>query len=208
MRSAVFWGSVDVVSYLLNKHTYPLNTEYSLRYEESNKITPEIVKLLLDHGADPATRMCSATSANAIMAPIHYRHLEVVAQYIRRGVDIDLRSWAYQYGHATPFEASVLHGYYYISVMLLKLGCSRGIFINLRLEAKPELVKLMKAWDVHDKNMPALQIQCRNMIVNHLSPRADLKINQLRRPPRTVKFLTIPELDGMIKEHHESIIKD
>ena len=118
LRCAVFWGSEEVVSYLLNKHTYPLNTEYSLRYEESNKITPEIVKLLLDHGADPATRMCSATSANAIMAAIPYRHLEVVARYLRRGVDIDLRSWAYQCGHVTPFEASVLHGHYYISVML------------------------------------------------------------------------------------------
>ena len=125
-----------MVSYLLNKHTYPLNTEYSLRCEdkdiftlltESKSITPQIVKLLLDHWADPAIPMCSATNANAIMAAIHYRHLEVVAQYIRRGVDIDLRSWAYQYGHATPFEASVLHGYYYISVMLLKLGGSRGI---------------------------------------------------------------------------------
>ena len=106
LRHAVIWGSVDVVSYLLNKYTYDLNIEYILkdsfdqsRYpytlltEHRPVFTAEITKLLLDHGADPAKPMCAATSVNAIMTVICYGNLEAIAQYIRSGVDINLRSY-------------------------------------------------------------------------------------------------------------------
>ena len=78
LRCAVLYNRVDIVSYLLNKYTYHLNTEYMVKnpgisftlltepLSECNAIT----KLLLDHGADPAKQMCAATSINAIMTAI------------------------------------------------------------------------------------------------------------------------------------------
>ena len=105
LRRAVKKGSVDVVSYLLNTYTYPLNIEYIIKYSRSSsrtltlltepifKIWAQITKLLLDHGADPAKQMCATRSVNAIMTAIYYTNLDVLAQYIRCGIDINLKSW-------------------------------------------------------------------------------------------------------------------
>ena len=58
---------------------------------------------MLVHGADPAKQMCGATSVNAIMKAIGYGNLEVIAQYIRSGVDINLKSWDSRYGMVSLF---------------------------------------------------------------------------------------------------------
>ena len=209
LRSAVYWCRVDVISYLLNKHTYPLNIEYIIRYDdktiytlltESERITAQIAKILLDHGVDPGKLMCSETSANAIMAAIHYGRLEVIAQYLRSGVDINLISWAYTYGNVSPFEASVLHDRHCISVMLLNLGCSRGRIGTRKFKAKIELEKLMKQWNVYENNVTSLEQRCRSVILYYLSPRADMKIKKLPLPQCLIKFLSIPELDNIIYE--------
>ena len=170
LRCAVMFHSVDVVSYLLNTYTYPLNTEYIIKDYRGNIFTlftepfpwyvAQITTLLLDHGADPAKPMCAATRTNAIMTAIYYATLEVIVQYIRSGVDINFRSWDIIYGIVSPFEASVLHGFHYISVMLLISGCSRGVFSTQYLKAnpKPELEKLMKEWSVYDNNVTPLKL--------------------------------------------------
>ena len=207
LRSAVQLGSVDVASYLLNTYSYPLNMEYNFKNSCKSIHTlltepvfgfwAQITKLLLDHGADPAKQMCAATSSNAIMTAIKYDNLEVIAQYIRSGVDINLKSWDSEYGRVlSPFEASLLHDSHYVAEMLLISGCSGGVFSNLTLRAKPELQKLMKEWKVFDNNVIPLKQRCRCVILNHLSPRADLKIKKLPLPGCLIKFLGIPELDG------------
>ena len=213
LRCALSRGCRDVtlVSYLLNKYTYPLNIEYitegstehtsTLLTEYVTSFTPEIIKLLLDHGADPARPICSATGVNAIMAATyHNTPLEVIARYIRSGVSINFRSWAYKYKNVSPFELSVLKRRYYVSTMLLISGCSRGAFSNLKLKNKPKLVKLMKEWNVYDNNVIPLQQRCRCVILNHLSPRADLKIKKLPLPPCVIQFLSIPQLDNIVKK--------
>ena len=207
LRRAVQSGSVDIVSYLLNKYSYPLNIEYitkdsyddifTLLTEPVYKSSAQITKILLDHGADPAKQMCGATSVNAIMAAIYDEHLEAIAQYIRSGIDINLKSWDFQYGRVSPFYASVLHDHHYVAEMLLISGCSGGVFNNLTLKAKPKLEKLMKEWNVYDNNVIPLKLRCRCVILNHLSPRADLKIEKLPLPSCLIKFLSIPELDGI-----------
>ena len=69
LRRAVKDSSEGLVSYLLNKYTYPLNTEYSTKDSTKRKRTNKLIftllaepfsistafitKLLLDHGADP-----------------------------------------------------------------------------------------------------------------------------------------------------------
>ena len=216
LRCAVIRNRVDVVSYLLNKYTYSLNMEYIIKDSGENIVTlltapssccnAQITKLLLDHGADPAKPMCSETSANATMTAINYGSLDAISQYIRSGVNVNFRSWDPTYGKLSPLESSVLHDRHYISVMLLISGCSRGRFSTQKFKAepKPELEKLMKEWNVYNNNVIPLGHRCRSVILNHLSPRADLKIGKLPLPPCVIKFLNIPELDTILYEYNEA----
>ena len=211
LRHSVRSGSVDVASYLLNKYTHPLNIEFIIKNyfncicflltepSYTGNIQAQITKLLLDHGADPAKQMCAATSSNAIMTAIYYTNLEVIAQYIRSGIDINLKSWDSTYGKVlSPFEASLLHDSHYVAEMLLVSGCFGGVFSNLTLQDKPKLKKLMKQWNVFDNKVRPLKQRCRCVILNHLSPRADLKIQQLPVPRVLIKFLSITELDSIV----------
>ena len=202
--------------FLLSKYTYKLNIEYIIKYsgesictlltESPSTLTARIAKILLDHGADPAKQICAAKSTNAIMTAIEFGYLEIIAQYIRCGVNINFRSWDSTFERVSPFEASVLRDRHYVSVMLLISGCSRGMFSIPKLEdnPKPELEKLMKEWNVYDNNVTPLKQRCRNVILNHLSPRADLKIEKLPLPPCLIKFLSISELDNIICEYNKS----
>ena len=214
LRRAVISGSVDVVSYLLNKYTYELNIEYVYNYDESRGpytllteyrqvFTAEITMLLLDHGADPAKPMVEATSHNAIMTAICYRQLKAIAQYIRSGVDINFKSYDGTNIKALPFETSVRCGYKSIAKMLLVSGCLCGVFClrnnhNSQFILEPELEKLMKEWKVQENNVTPLHQRCRCVILNHLSPRADMKIGKLPLPGVIIKFLGIPELDAIL----------
>ena len=213
LRCAVICSSVEVVSYLLNKYTYPLNMEYNVKYFGESIFTlltepylpqypAQITKLLLDHGADPANQMCAATGVTALMAAIYYGHLELIAQYIRGGVDINVRSWDSRYGMLSPFEASVLWHHPYVSVMLLISGC----FHKFKVNPNFKLEKLMKDWNVYDKKKKAisLRLRCRSVILNHLSPRADKKIENLPLPGCLIKFLSIPELDNIVYEYNKA----
>ena len=217
LRCAVTLGSVDVISFLLSKYMYPLNIEYiiikdssesifTLLSEPSSMRTAQITKLLLDHGADPDKPMCASTSANAMMTAIQCGHLEVIAQYMRFGVNINFRSWTCTYGRVLPFEASVLHDRHYVSVMFLISGCSRGMFSIRKLKAnpKPKLEKLMKEWHVYDNDVTPLKLRCRSVILNELSPRADMKVKKLPLPPCLLKFLGIPELHKIVYEYSKA----
>ena len=209
LRCAVTNGSVDVVSYLLNTYSYDMNIEYTITDFGKNiftllteptfhRSTAQITKLLLDHGADPAKQMCAATSSNAIMKAIYYESSKAMPQYIRSGVDINLKSWDSRYGRVSPFRASVLRNCHDIAEMLLISGCSCRVFTKLTLNAKPKLKKLMKEWNVYDNIVIPLKQRCRCVILNHLSPRADLKIQDLPLPRLLIKFLSIPELNSIV----------
>ena len=207
LRRAVRSGSVDMVSYLLNKYSYPLNIEYIFKNSCTGTIYTlltepiykvQITKLLLDHGADPAKQMCGATSSNAIMTAIYYENSEAIAQYIRSGVDINLKSWDSIYGRLfSPFETSLLHDRHYVAKIFYISGCSSGRVNTYDFKANfhPRLEKLMKEWNMFDNNVIPLKLRCRCVILNHLSARADLKIQELPLPRLLIKFLSIPELD-------------
>ena len=220
LRCAVIWGSVDVASYLLNNYMHPLNIEYSIQdadesissytllTEPKRVFTGQITKLLLDHGADPAKQMCAATSRSAIMAAICYGNEETIAQYIRSGVDINCRSYHSSDFKILPFENSVLHGRQSIVKMLLVSGCSCGLFSlrnnhKFKDDIEPEVEKLMKEWKVQENNVIPLKQRCRCVILNHLSPRADMKIGKLPLPGLIIKFLSIAELDVILDVQYE-----
>ena len=218
LNNAVITTSIDVASYLLNKYKYPLNIEYTclnrkevistLLTEPRRFFSSQMIKLLLEHGADPAKQMCSPTSVNAIMTAIDYGNLYVIAQYIRSGVDVNLRSYDSTYGQVLPFEASVLRGYHDIAKMFLISGCSCGVFSfqgnhKFKNNLKPEVEKLMKKWKVQENNVTPLQQQCRSVILNHLSPRADKKIEKLPLPGLLIRFLNVSEIDDMVDAYNK-----
>ena len=214
LRCAVFYGNVEVTSYLLNNYKYPLNIEYTMKSDPTRfvytllteprlkprcKSTAKITKLLLDHGADPAKQMRLTTSVNGIMMAMRYGNVDVIAQYIRSGVDINFRSSE----NMLPFEASVLRNYYKIAEMLFLSGCSCGVFSlkrnhKFKNKVKPKVKKLMKEWKVQENMVTSLKLRCRNVILNHLSPRADIKIGKLPLPTLIIKFLSIPEIDAIV----------
>ena len=219
LRRAVKFNSVDVASYLLNKYIYPLNTEYiikdsgkgifTLLTEPFSRWRTRIIKLLLDHGADPTKPMCPPGTTNAIMTAIRNENLEVIAQCIRSGVNINFKSFDSIYKCVvSPFEASVLHHRYYVSVMLLMSGCSYGALSTLKMKDNlaPELIKLMKEWNVHDDNIVTpLQQRCRRVILKHLFPGANLKIRKLPLPGCLIEFISIPDLDRIVHERYKMI---
>ena len=142
------------------------------------------------------------------MTAIGYGNLNVIAQYIRWGVNINFRSYDDLYENVLPFEASVLHGYQNIAKVLLISGCSCGVFSlegnhKFKDNLKPEVVKLMKEWKVQENNVIPLKQRCRNVILNHLSPRADKKIEKLPLPRWIIKFLNISEIDDMVDAYKE-----
>ena len=224
LRRAVILGHDDIVFYLLNKYTYPLNIEYfvkkrgryifTLLTEQVLKCASQknykTAKLLLNHGADPAKVICASTDGNAFMTAIKHGHLEVVAQYIRSGVNINLKSWnCVDKRYTLPLDASFVHNQHYVFVMLFISGCSGGWFTTHRFNkfivfAKPKLDKLMKEWKVRDNNVIPLQQRCRTVILNHLSPQADLKIENLPLPPSLIMFLSLPELDDIIDAYNKA----
>ena len=221
LRRCVQYDSVDVTSYLLHKYTYPLNIEYTRKSNQTGSIytilteprfkySTQIISLLLDHGANPAKQMCSATSANAMMTAIYYRNINVIAQYIRSGVNINVRSCNGSHRNISPFKASVLRGYHNIAKMLLMSGCSRVVVHHMagnhkfKNNLKPKVVKLMKEWKVQENNVTPLQQRCRCVILNHLSPRADKKIKKLPVPGLLIQFLNVTEIDDIVDLYNKN----
>ena len=215
LRCAVIHGSVEVASYLLNTYKYSLNIEYNLQSKQSSSTytllteqcvdcsdhTTKIIKLLLDHGADPAKPMSAATSVNAIMTAIASSNVKIIALFIRSGVDINLKSYDDFYGTVSHFDASVLRAYYDVTEMILVSGCSRGVFSfynNHKFKDNLKVQNLMAEWKVQKNNVTPLKQRCRCVILNHRSPRADLKIQKLPLPGWFIKYLSVPELDNFV----------
>ena len=214
---AIRCSSVNMVEYLLKTYTYNLNIEYvrtkSFRRVYGNVLTEKsrhdripITKLLLAHGADPNKKICGKYRSSDLIDAIFDSCPELIALYIRNGVDINLRSKNYDNGighFILPFEASVLHDVPYVAEMLLVSGCSCGVFSLGNNHEYTDAIKsiiedLMKKWNVHKNNVIPLKMQCRRMILNHLSPQADNKIKTLPLPPSIITYLSIPELDDIL----------
>ena len=145
----------------------------------------------------------SHVSSNAIMTAICDGNLKKISLYIRSGVDINFRSYDDTNIKSLPFETSVLYGRQSVAKMLLVSGCSCGVFSlpnnhKFKDDIKPDLEVLMKEWKVQENNVTPLQQRCRCVILNHLSPRADMKIGKLPLPGLIIKFLSIPELDAIL----------
>ena len=224
LRWAIRRNSPDVVDYLLSNYKYSLNNyvyDYGFRFVPFNLLhqtfltdacqlkSVKMIKLLLEHGADPNEQSCTEKCSNAINIAIYEKHVEAIACLIRAGVDVNARSKFPKIGVVLPFEAAVWHEHIYAADMLLASGCSRGVHSldldhKLKTRVTPELQELLKEWDVQKNNALPLQIQCRKMILNHLCPQADQKVTELPLPPNVIKYLSIPELDDIVDNPKDS----
>ena len=145
--------------------------------------------------------MCSPRSVDALIIAIVNGRLDVLALYIRSGVDINVRSYHNACEKDYPLRVSVRYNYPNIATMLLISVASHGVSSMFKNETKPRIEKLMMDWNVYDNNVTPLKQRCRCAILNHLYPRADLKIGKLPLPGSLIKYLNIPELDNLVHEH-------
>ena len=213
---AVSNNSVDVVNYLLVNHKNSLNYEYiekedwerfhsyghqTLLTTACERSSVKMIKLLLDHGADPSNKCGIHTCLSAFNVAIINRHVEIIACFIRNGVNVSDR-WVYPYiGDVLPFEAAVWFDHIYAVEMLLLAGCSRVMYsldIN-HLPIDPDMQILLKQSEVHKNKVLPLTQRCRMVILNHLSTQADKKIAELPLPLPLIKYLGIPELDDIVE---------
>ena len=208
----------DGMEYLLNKYTYSLNIEYTtydtktyhsyyrtILMEACYSNNVHAVKMSLDHGADPNKRMCEKKCFSAINIAIHQCGVGIVAHLIRSGLDINSHSYHYVHGYVLPFEAAVLDDRLNAAKMFLVSGCSCGVYSlnsnhKFKVNIKSDLKNLMKKWNVGSNNVNPLRQQCRRVILKHLSPQTHKKILVLPLPESIIKYLSIPELDDIVKD--------
>ena len=163
-----------------------------------------IVKLLLEHGADPNKKYCAEKCPPVINTAIYRRHVKHLACFIRGGVNVNTRSYYPDMDVVLPFEVAVYKSDIYAAEMLLVAGCSRGIHSwnnnhTLKVNIGGKMQELLKEWNVHKNNVLPLKQRCRMVILNYLCPQADKKITELPLPPLIIKYLSIPELDDIVE---------
>ena len=210
LRCAMIWNNLSIVEHLLSTYNYPLNLEYmSHLYTYETILTeaciqnqPGMVALLVKYGADPAMQSVHISYKSAIIIAMNLKDIELVAHFIRCGVNLDYILHAGSYGYGLPFEFSIRGGCIHIVQMLLYSSCSRGEFSlkntdELSNSVTPEIKKLMIDWEVHQNNVTPLLELCRKSILYHLYPAAG-KIDKLPLPPVIIKYLSIPELDDIV----------
>ena len=220
IRKAVTSSSVEVLDYLLVKHKYPLNHDYTVQYPFGN--TPyqtllaescyvpiaQVPKLLLEYGADPNKKNCDEKGCTPIHIATVYGcpNVEMIAHIIRNGANVDLISYDQAYGNILPFEGAVLHQNIHAAEMVLTAGGNTGVYSlsgSHRFEDYPistEFEALMKVWNIRENNPKSLQQFCRKTLLYHLSPAADKKLTKLPLPKNVIMYLHIPELDDIIDE--------
>ena len=219
---AICKGSERVVDYLLCNYKYPLNNGFTCSENRANikwasrhqtlltnacqSKSVNMIKLLLQHGADPNINICEAKQPSTINVAIFNQHVEVIACFIRGGVNVNTRSYHPGMGLMLPFETAVYMRHIYAAQMLLVTGCSHGVLSldgnNHKLTGynSCKMRKLLKTWNLHLNIVLPLQQRCRMVILNHLSPQADEKITELPLPLGIIKYLSIPELDDIIND--------
>ena len=218
LKCAVRQNSFKMVNYLLSKYTYPLNMEYRDIQGTQTIITEackphqlEMVTLLTEHGAEPAKKSDDRKYQSAILIAIMGGYNELVAHFIRSGINLDCRLYDAFHGGVMPFEYAVIKDNTQAAEMLLHAGCSCGEFslvnsistgissseniYELQRHVTPEIHKRMIEWDVYKNKVRPLQKRCRKSILNSLCPRAVNKITELPLPPKIIRYLGISEFE-------------
>ena len=103
---SIHMQSVEVVEYLLCNYKYPLNYGYTEKYNDGGSNSDhqtflskaceeqsvEIVKSLLEHGADPNKKYCAEKLPIVINVAIYQGRVKHLACFIRGGVNVNTRS--------------------------------------------------------------------------------------------------------------------
>ena len=217
---AIRKSKVEVVDYLLHRRKYPINYEY-ICTDITNWVTHNTflleacalrsvntINLLLDQGADPSKPNCAKNYPNVINIAICVSHVEVIARFVRGGLNVNIKSKNSDTGVVLPFEDAVFRSQFYAAKMLLVSGCSCGMYSldsthKLKTDMTSSIQELLMEWDVHKNKVIQLKQRCRMVILNHLSPQADEKIKELPLPPQIIKYLSIPEIDDILETYEK-----
>ena len=219
LSHAILKNSVDVVEYLLCNYKYPLNHGYTVRYKANGRLkyghknflikacetqSVEVVKVLLERNADPNKNCCKQKCPSVINVAIYKRHVEIIARFIRGGVNVNTRSCHLSMGMMLPLEVAVYDNHIYAAEMLPVAGCSHGVHslknnCALKDNIGHKMQELLKEWNVHKNNVQPLKQRCRMVILNHLCHQADKKIKELPLPSQMIRYLSIPELDDILE---------
>ena len=224
LKCAVRRNSLKMVNYLLRKYKYPINMEYrdidrhttqrmwnwsqTIITEACKPDHLEIVTLLMEHGADPAKKSDDKRYQSAVMLAIKKEYNDLVAHFIRSGVNLDCRLHDRYLGDVLPFEYAVIRCNKPAAEMLLHAGCSCGEFslVNniptgitssigigyLQRFVSVKFQMLMIEWNMHKNNVRPLHQLCRKSIRKHLFPRAVKKITELPLPSMIIRYLSTP----------------
>ena len=208
LRHGVLHQSSNVVGYLLSRYKYPLNKEYSeqddrmtILVESCRKSSLGISTLLMEHGAYPISVNKSYGAIHIAITAALGGYLELIARFIRSGVDVDYNPHHPEHDIMLPFKFALWCERIPAAEMLLLTGCSCGrfnlqAFCSVSADNIPRHHKLMMEWKANNVK-PLLQL-CRKFIVNRLYPVAHKKINELPLPPGLIKYLGYAELDDII----------
>ena len=221
-RYAVMHGKITVVEYLHIKYRHPLNINYKVSVTNKHwNVLKEscyhkclkAVEYLLENGVDP-NKVNTDGCPSVLNVAMQSHYPDLIALLIRNGVDINFRSYDDTFGDVLPFKVAVMHGrdfYYYPSCaleMLLVSGSSSGRFIldgdkELQPQLNSDELENLMMWDSYMIMVKPLKMQCRRMILKHLSPRANKMIEKLPLPQCLIKYLSIPELDDIVDRYEK-----
>ena len=108
--------------------------------------------------------ICEKRCPSVINRAIAHRHVEVVAQIIRGGVDVTRRSYSSILGKMLPFETFVLFGNFYVAGSCGVFNFNTDHIYKAGVNHKFKC--LTKTFKVHKNNALSLHQQCRREILN------------------------------------------
>ena len=220
---AIRMSREEVVDYLLHRRKYLINyefickaisysvTHFTFLLEACKSSSVNTINVLLDHGADPRIPNCAKNYPNVISEAIRVRHVEVIARFIRGGLNVNTKSYNRDRARPAvvlPFEEAVSCCHFYAAKLLLVSGCSCGVHSldsthKLKTSMTPRIQELLMEWNVHENIALPLKQRCRMVILSHLCPQAEKKIIELPLPPQLIKYLSVTELDDILKSYEK-----
>ena len=187
-------GSVDLLKYLLE--------DMGIDKNSIDKHGRSVLFWTVVSGNIEAIRYLLHLGVTTTPYHLPQKYVEPCNIHVVGAVNLNTR-FHYLRNIVLPFEFAASKEHSYVAEMLLAAGCSCGVHSSynphyLKANVTPEVQELLKKWEVDKNNVISLQQRCRMVILNQLSPQADKKIVELPLPPGIVKYLSFPELDGII----------
>jgi hypothetical protein len=131
LHYAALYGLRDVAEFLIIEHSQDVNARSSFRNMTplsvaSDEGHPDVVRLLLEHGADPNVR---DDSHDTLLHGVSQRgHVEIARMLLKYGADANSRDHL----NRTPLHLASREGHVDVAQVLLDHGVDHGAYSNFR----------------------------------------------------------------------------